>query len=112
MSSSPTPSQPLTRASMGITDGLPLEASSGDLGALRRDIQHLMDLEAIRPLKYGYYRCIDTANCDELATLFHDEVQVHFCGGTYEWKLKGEEEMMAVEKQACNRQLAARDYGI
>jgi len=111
MSSSPTPSQPLTRASMGITDGLPLEASSGDLEALRRDIQRLMDLEAIRQLKYAYYRCIDTANFDELATLFHDEVKVHFSGGTYEWKLQGKQEMMAAQKQAFNRRVVGHHNG-
>lgn len=84
----------LNKAGMGISAGLPLEASDGDLEALRKNVQHLMDLEAIRQLKYAYFRCIDTANLEELATLFHDDVQVHFKGGTYEWKLAGKQEYL------------------
>jgi SnoaL-like domain len=80
---------PFTRATMGIVDGLPLTASSGGIEELRRDVQMLMDMEAIRQLKHRYFRCIDTANVAELAEIFHDDVEVHFVGGTYEWKLNG-----------------------
>jgi hypothetical protein len=80
---------PFTRATMGIVDGLPLTASSGDIEDLRRDVQMLMDMEAIRQVKHRYFRCIDTANVAELAEIFHDDVEVHFVGGTYEWKLNG-----------------------
>lgn len=86
--------QVLNKANMGITDGLPLQASDGDLDELRKDIQHLMDIEAIKQLKHAYFRCIDTANMEELATLFHEDVSVHFKGGTYEWKMQGKEEYL------------------
>ena len=46
-------------------------------------------MEAIRQLKYAYFRCVDTANLEELATLFHDDVTVHFVGGSYEWNVQG-----------------------
>ena len=85
---------PLTKATMGIVSGRPLQASSGGIEELRRDIQMLMDIEAIRQLKHAYFRCIDTANFEELAELFHDEVSVHFVGGTYEWKLDGKKEYL------------------
>ncbi len=84
----------LSKAGMGIQDGLPLQASAGGVEELRADIQRLMDMEAIRQLKYTYFRCIDTANMGELETLFHDDVLVHFIGGTYEWKLQGKTEYM------------------
>ncbi len=79
----------LNKANMGISEGLPLQASDGDIEALRADIQRLMDMEAIRQLKHAYFRCIDTANLEELGTLFHEQVDVHFKGGNYEWKLSG-----------------------
>ncbi|MCY4425791.1 MAG: nuclear transport factor 2 family protein [Halieaceae bacterium] len=82
----------LNKAGMGIQDGLPLQASSGGIEELRADIQRLMDMEAIRQLKHSYFRCIDTANLEELATLFHEDVLVHFVGGNYEWKLQGKQE--------------------
>ena len=86
--------QVLNRANMGITEGLPLQASEGGIDELRADIQRLMDIEAIKQLKYAYFRCIDTANLEELGTLFHEEVLVHFIGGSYEWKLNGKEEYL------------------
>ena len=51
-----------------------------------------MDIEAIKQLKHAYFRCIDTCNSEELASLFHDDVLVHFVGGTYEWTLEGKQE--------------------
>ncbi len=85
----------LTRESLGIADGLPLEVSDGGIEELRRDVQMLMDIEAIKQLKHAYFRCVDTANLEELGTLFHDDVSVHFVGGTYEWKVKGKEDYLA-----------------
>ncbi len=76
---------------MGIEPGLPLQAATGDIEALRADIQRLMDMEAIRQLKHAYFRCVDTANLEELAEICHDDVQVHFIGGSYEWKLDGKQ---------------------
>jgi len=84
--------QVLNKANMGITEGLPLTASDGGIEALRRDIQRLMDIEAIKQLKYAYFRCVDTANLEELGTLFHDDVRVQFKGGGYEWNLRGRDE--------------------
>ncbi len=86
--------QVLNKANMGITDGLPLQASDGGIEELRADIQRLMDIEAIKQLKHAYFRCIDTANLEELGTLFHEDVLVHFIGGSYEWKLSGHKEYM------------------
>ena len=99
-----TQSPTLTRAAMGIAPGRPLNVSQGGIDELRRDIQMLMDIEAIRKLKHTYFRCIDTANWGEIADLFHDEVSVHFLGGTYEWKLKGKAEYLASVKQSFHRE--------
>jgi len=86
--------QQLTKQSLGITEGLPLQASDGDVDALRKDIQLLMDIEAIKQLKHAYFRCIDTANLEELGTLFHEDVTVHFIGGTYEWQVQGRKDYL------------------
>ena len=52
----------LNKASMGISEGLPLQASEGGIEELRQDVQRMMDMEAIRQMKYAYFRCLDTAN--------------------------------------------------
>ena len=62
----------LTKAEMGITEGLPLEIADGGPDEVRRGVQMLMDMEAIRQLKHAYFRCLDTANFEELADLLHD----------------------------------------
>ena len=102
---------PLDKTTMGIVPGRPLTASSGGLEELRRDIQMLMDIEAIRQLKHAYFRCIDTANHAELAEIFHDDVSVHFVGGTYEWKLRGKQEYLASLKMAFHRQSIGHHHG-
>ncbi len=101
----------LNKAHMGISEGLPLKATDGDVEALRRDVQRLMDMEAIRQLKYAYFRCIDTANMEELATLFHEDVHVHFKGGSYEWKLSGRDEYISNVGQAFNSRAVGHHNG-
>jgi len=93
----------LNKQTMGISEGLPLEASSGGIDELRQDVQRLMDMEAIRQLKHAYFRCIDSANFEELATLFHPDVEVHFTGGGYEWKLKGRDEYVESVSKSFHR---------
>ena len=84
----------LNKETLGIAEGIPLRASQGGIEELRKDIQRLMDIEAIKQLKYAYFRCVDTANLEELATLIHEDVAVSFVGGTYEWKLNGKQEYL------------------
>ncbi len=86
--------QALNKTTMGISDGLPLATTEGGIDELRKDVQRLLDIEAIKQLKHAYFRCIDTANLEELGTLFHEDVLVHFIGGNYEWKLQGRKEYL------------------
>ena len=102
---------PLTRESMGIPDGLPLQASAGGLDDLRRDVQRLMDIEAIKQLKHAYFRCLDTANWGELETLFHEDVSVHFVGGNYEWKLQGKQEYLDSVRQSFHQRSVGHHNG-
>lgn len=86
--------QVLNKQNLNISDGLPLEASTGGIEELRKDIQRLMDIEAIKQLKHAYFRCVDTANLEELASLIHEDVTVCFKGGSYEWKLDGKQQYL------------------
>jgi len=96
--------QVLNKKNLGITGGLPLAASEGGIEELRADIQRLMDMEAIRQLKYAYFRCVDTANLEELATLFHEDVTVHFVGGNYEWNIQGRQQYVDNIAMAFSRE--------
>ncbi len=94
--------QRLNKINMGIEPGIALQASAGGIEELRADIQRLMDIEAIKQVKHAYFRSIDTANIEELATLFHEDVFVHFIGGSYEWKLNGKQEYLESLTAAFN----------
>ena len=104
-------SESLTRSAMGVGDGIPLETTGSDLESLRRDIQRLMDIEAIKQLKHAYFRCIDTANFDELETLFHPEIAVHFVGGFYEWRCEGREDFMANQRKSFHQRAVGHHNG-
>jgi len=104
-------SEVLNKQRMGIEAGLPLQASEGGIEELRRDIQRLMDIEAIKQLKHAYFRCLDTANHEEIASLFHPDVKVHFKGGNYEWKLQGRAEYVANLGKAFHKQSIGHHNG-
>jgi len=101
----------LNKTGMGIIEGLPLDASDGGIDELRKDIQRLMDIEAIKQLKHSYFRCIDTGNVEELATIFHPDVEVHFVGGTYEWQLQGRDKYLANISQSFHKQSVGHHNG-
>ena len=103
--------QKLNKENMGIGEGLPLQASAGGMEDLRKDIQRLMDMEAIKQLKHAYFRCIDTANLEELATLFHDDVQVDFKGGNYHLQYNGKQEYVTGMEQSFTKQSIGQHHG-
>jgi len=101
----------LTREHMGVGDGIPLNTTAGGIDELRRDVQRLMDIEAIKQVKHAYFRCLDTANWDEIATLFDEDVLVHFRGGSYEWKLNGRDAYVDAVRKAFTRQSVGHHNG-
>ncbi|MBR9911064.1 MAG: nuclear transport factor 2 family protein [Gammaproteobacteria bacterium] len=103
----------LTKAAMGISEGLPLVAASeGGVEELRRDIQRLMDMEAIKQVKHAYFRCIDTANWDELHSVCHPELKVHYVGGGYEYKMTSREEFLLAMQMAFHSEAVTRHNGV
>lgn len=101
----------LSKAALGITEGLPLEASNGGVDDLRKDIQRLMDMEAIRQAKHTYFRCIDTANWVELTEILHEQLYVHYKGGNYEFKLENKQDFLAAMKVSFHNEAAGRHFG-
>ena len=101
----------LTREEMGIEPGLPLELSGEGLDDIRRGVQMLLDMEAVRRLKHAYFRCLDTANWEEMSEIFHEDVEVHFVGGNYEWKLSGREEYLKAIQSSFTRESVGHHNG-
>ena len=74
-------------------------------------LRQLSDLEDIRTLKHRYFRCIDTANLNELRELFTDDVQVDYRGGGYRVQLQGREQMLEFLANSFNADSLARHHG-
>ena len=85
--------------------------SDAEFAELQRDIRILKDIEAVKRVKHAYFRCIDTANIEELKTLFHKDVVVHFIGGTYVWELHGRDEYVEAIAANFNANVIAQHNG-
>ena len=88
-----------------------MDISELELRELQRDIRILKDIEAVKLVKHAYFRCVDTANMEELKTLFHQDVVVHFIGGTYEWVLHGRDQYLEAIATAFNNAVLAQHNG-
>ena len=101
----------LNRGFLGIENGLSLDIAQNDPKSLQTGIQILLDIEAIKQLKHAYFRCIDTANTQELAELLHEQVTIEFIGGTYEWSISGRAKFVDAIRSAFNSSSVAQHNG-
>lgn len=67
----------------------------------------LEDIEQIRQLKFRYCRCIDTANLDELKTLFTEDASVRYQGGSYLFEAQGRDKILEAIGYAFHSQAIA-----
>ena len=88
-----------------------MSLSSESFREMQRDIRILKDIEAVKRVKHAYFRCIDTANIEELKTLFHKNVEVYFIGGTYVWELRGRDEYIEAIAANFNSNVIAQHNG-
>ncbi|HVN42254.1 MAG TPA: nuclear transport factor 2 family protein [Steroidobacteraceae bacterium] len=78
---------------------------------LARQVQVLRDIEEIKKLKHAYFRCIDTANLEELKTLMHPEVTTVYIGGSYRIELKNRDEFIEMIASSFHSECVARHNG-
>ena len=82
-----------------------------DLAQLAKDIQQLKDLEAIKRVKYVYFRCIDTANIPELREILDENVTATLVGGTYNIKLEGRDNYLEMIANGFHAQFVGHHNG-
>ena len=71
----------------------------------------LEDMELIRQLKYRYFRCIDTANIDELRSLFTEDADLCYVGGTYRAEVRGRDNILEFIANAFHAEAVAFHNG-
>lgn len=74
-------------------------------------LQQLSDFEDIRTLKHRYFRGIDTADAELLKTLFTEDVNCEYRGGTYKVKLQGRDNMLSFLLDSFNSDAVAMHHG-
>ncbi len=74
-------------------------------------LQQLSDLEEIRQLKARYFRCIDTGNETELATVFAEDVTIDLRGGGYRLQVSGRQNMVDFIGSTFNSDIIAMHHG-
>lgn len=72
-----------------------------DLAELEARIRHLEDIEAIKRLKYKYFRCLDSKLWDEMAECFAEDATTDYADGKL--RFQGVEAVMRFLKEAMNR---------
>jgi len=74
-------------------------------------LQQLSDLEDIRNVKHRYFRGIDTADMALLETLFTDDVEVDYRGGTYRVRVTGRADMLEFLANSFHSGAVAMHHG-
>ena len=74
----------------------------GNLVELERRIQRLEDVEAIKQLKYRYWRHLDLKEWDDLAALFLADAAVSYGSGKYQFR--GVDAIMRFLRESLGRE--------
>lgn len=71
--------------------------------SLDRQLQRLLDIEAIKQTQYRYFRCLDTANLTEMEELLTEDLTTDFAGGTYRLLLSNRAEYLGMIADIYNK---------
>ena len=85
--------------------------TDADLAQLKRDVQILKDTEAVKKVKHAYFRCIDTANLDELKTLLHPKVHAKLVGGTYAIEFNDRDDYIEMVANSFHSEFVGMHHG-
>ena len=74
-------------------------------------LQQLSDFEDIRTLKHRYFRGIDTADIELLKSLFTEDIEVDYRGGSYRARISGRDNMLEFLANSFNANALAMHHG-
>jgi hypothetical protein len=88
-----------------------MTAINPDLAALAAEVQRLSDVEEIKRLRAAYFRCLDTANIGELASLLTDDYACLCIGGDYEYKADSKAEFLEIIENSFHQEIVTQHNG-
>lgn len=84
---------------------------AADLEQLREDVRVLKDIEAIKRVKHAYFRCLDTADWDEMRGLLHPRLQARMVGGHYLLEIDTRDDYIEMLANSFNSQFVGQHNG-
>ena len=85
--------------------------TDAELQQLKRDVQILKDIEAVKRVKYAYFRCIDTANMAELKELLHPKIYAKLVGGDYSIEFHTRDEYIEMVANSFHAEFVGMHHG-
>ncbi len=85
--------------------------SSPEFEALAAKVQRLIDIEEIQRIRNAYFRCLDTANIDELRELLTEDYQCRCMGGDYEYAASTRDEFLGMVSDSFNSKMVTQHNG-
>ena len=80
-----------------------------DLADLETRMKHLEDIEAIKRLKYKYFRCLDSKLWDDLAECFTEDATTSYSSGKYSFQ--GREAIMQFLREGLGPMMISMHHG-
>ena len=71
----------------------------------------LEDIEMIKQLKYRYWRCVDSAEIDELRECFIEAASFKFIGGSYQVEFVGREKFLDFMRNVNSGDFVSSHFG-
>lgn len=82
-----------------------------DLESLAAELQRLSDIEEIKRLRAAYFRCLDTANLEELEGLLTDDFGCRCVGGDYEYVASSRQEFLGMIENSFHSEMVTQHNG-
>lgn len=82
-----------------------------DLETMARELQGLKDIEEIKRLRATYFRCLDTANIEELAGILTEDFSCLCIGGDYEYKADSKAEFLEMTANSFHNEIVTQHNG-
>jgi ketosteroid isomerase-like protein len=74
-------------------------------------VRRLEAIEDIQQLKHRYFRSIDRRDTAAMETLFTDDIEIDYEGGTYRWQLQGASALIQALRASFNPKAVACHTG-
>ena len=82
-----------------------------EVGRLRGEVDRLNAIEAVKRVKYKYWRCFDTADLEGMAEVLHEDVFLSIEAGIYSMSYEGRDAYVQMVKEGAHADMISHHNG-